>query len=94
MANTRRKRTEEEQRLYEEIESLKRQRSEQTAEITRRIEFMYAVTKDEETDAILGGRARDVLAARREVDRLTVTIENLQVRYEALRARAAEDVPL
>lgn len=94
MANTRRKRTEEEQKLYEEIESLKKKRSEQTAEVTRRIEFMYAVTKDEETDTILGARARDVLAARREIDRLTVTIENLQVRYEALRARATEDVPL
>lgn len=94
MATTRRKRTDEEQRLYDEIEALKRQKSDQAIEVTRCVDRMFSVGPDGETDAILGARAREALAARRAVDEIGRELVSLQTKYEALRARATEDVPI
>lgn len=94
MAITRRKRTDEEQKLYDQIETLKRQKSEQALVVTRLVDLMFDVKADEETDAVLGARARAALTARRTVDETAKQIESLQAQYEKLRARAAEDIPL
>jgi DNA-binding NarL/FixJ family response regulator len=89
---TRRKRTPEEQTLFNEIEALKKLKSDQAHQVTVAIEQMYQ--ERDESDAALGARARAVLAARRDADKTAERINELTARYEALRARPTEDVPI
>jgi len=85
MANVRRKRTTEEQALYDQIQNAKRLRVEQAAEIDRAVDLLFEVPAEEATDAVLGVRARFALSARRRFDETTQRLARLEERYEALR---------
>jgi len=94
MAGARRKRTVDEQALYDEVESLKKLRAEHAEQITAALDRLYSVGSADETDAVLGAHARAALAARRRLDETNARIVALTERYRELRARRTEDVPL
>ena len=94
MAGARRKRTDEEQKIYDEIEAIKRARTDKADEITKHLDAMWLVPPTNVTDVVLGGYARHALTARHELDALTARLEALMAHYQALRARPTEDVPL
>jgi hypothetical protein len=93
MANVRRRRTDEEQALYERLTLAKKRRVQLAADLAASVDGL-SVSSATHTDFALALVARIIIGIRSDMDACSRLERELEEQYVALRARRAEDIPL